>query len=109
MVQAAQQRFAGAKTQFFLMRGVFVRSWRLRGMQSLLMDMHDRPEFVHQLAELVTSYNLELCQLLAGQGVDVLIVEDDIAGNTGTLVSPQHFERFIAPYNQQVLDLCRGH
>jgi uroporphyrinogen decarboxylase len=109
MVQLSHQRFAGSKAQFFLMRGAFVRSWRLRGMQALLIDMHDRPDLVHQLAQMVTDYNLELCELLAGRGVDVLIMEDDIAGNDSTLVSPQHFQEFIAPYNQQVLDLAHAH
>jgi len=108
MVQMAQQRFAGEKAIFFLMRGTFVRSWRLRSMQPLLMDMHDNPAFVHQLAQMVTDYNLELCELLAGAGVDVLIVEDDIAGNDSTLVSPRHFQEFIAPYNQRVLDLAHA-
>lgn len=104
MVQMAGQRFRGEKAQFLLMRGAFVRSWRLRGMEQLLMDMVLRPAFVHQLAEMVTAYNLALCEQAVAAGVDVLIVEDDIAGNESTLISPQHFQEFVAPYNGRVLD-----
>jgi uroporphyrinogen decarboxylase len=104
MVQMADQRFGGTRAQVFLLRGVFVRSWRLRGMQELFLDMSLHPEFVHQLARLVTDYNLELCQVAVESGVDVLIIEDDIAGNEGPLISPQHFSEFVAPYNQEVLD-----
>ncbi len=104
MAQMARERFAGEKAQFFLMRGAFVRSWRLRGMQELFMDMIDRPDFVHRLAQMVTEYNLELCDLAAETGADVLIIEDDIASNESTLVSPRHFDEFIAPYNQKLLD-----
>jgi uroporphyrinogen decarboxylase len=109
MVQLARERFGQGKAICFLMRGTFVRSWRLRGMQALLMDMVDRPEFVHRLAEMVTDYNLELCHSLVEAGADVLIVEDDIAGNDRTLMSPRHFEEFIAPYNRRCLDYAHRH
>ena len=58
---------------------------------------------------MVTEYNLELCDAVAEAGTDVLIIEDDIASNESTLVSPQHFEQFITPYNQEVLDRAHGH
>jgi uroporphyrinogen decarboxylase len=109
MSEMASQRFEGAKAQFLLMRGVFVRSWRLRGMQELLVDMVDRPQWVHQLARMVTDYNLELCQQAITAGLDVLIIEDDIAGNDGPLISPGFFHEFVAPYNQEVLDLAHRH
>ncbi len=109
MVQMARARFGDTKAIFYLMRGVFVRSWRLRGMAELFMDMTVRPDFVHQLAHIVTGYNLELCDQVAEAGADVLIVEDDIAGKENTLVSPTHFKEFIAPYNQKLLDRAHAH
>lgn len=109
MVQMARQRFGGEKAICLMMRGAFVRSWRLRGMQALFMDMVDRPAFVHRLAEMVTRYNLELCEQMVQAGADVLIVEDDIAGNERTLMSPRHFREFIAPYNQRCLDFAHRH
>lgn len=104
MVQMAGGRFEGQKAQFFLLRGAFVRSWRLRGMQELFVDMVERPALVHQLAEMVTEFNLELCEQAVDAGANVIILEDDIAGNESTLISPRHFSQFVAPYNQRVLD-----
>lgn len=109
MVQVARERFRDEKAQFFLIRGVFVRSWRLRGMQELFVDMLVRPQFVHELAQMVTDYNVELCRVAVEAGVDVLIVEDDVAGNKGPLMSPQHFREFVMPYNRQVLDYAHRH
>jgi uroporphyrinogen decarboxylase len=109
MVEMARQRFQGSKAQFLLMRGVFVRSWRLRGMETLLVDMVDRPQWVHSLARMVTDYNLDLCRQAIAAGVDVLIVEDDVAGNDGPLISPGFFLEYVAPYNQEVLDLAHDH
>lgn len=104
MVQLAKKQFGGEKAVFFLMRGTFVRSWRVRGMQNLLLDMIERPEFVHLLAEMVTEYNMELCSITAETGTDVLIVEDDIASRESTLISPEYFNEFVAPYNRRIVD-----
>jgi uroporphyrinogen decarboxylase len=41
-------------------------------------------------------------------GTDVLIVEDDIAGNESTLISPRHFGEFVAPYNKRILEYAHG-
>jgi uroporphyrinogen decarboxylase len=109
MVQLARQRFGREKAICFMMRGTFVRSWRLRGMEALLMDMVDRPGFVHRLAEMVTGYNLELCEHLVQAGANVLVVEDDVAGNERTLMSPRHYREFIAPYNRRCLDFAHDH
>lgn len=104
MVNLANKRFGGEKAIFFLLRGVFVQSWRVRGMQNLLMDMIERPDFVHKLAVMVTDYNMELCGAAAEAGTDVLIVEDDIASSESTLISPVYFNEFVAPYNKHILD-----
>ncbi|MGD9101045.1 MAG: uroporphyrinogen decarboxylase family protein, partial [Anaerolineae bacterium] len=103
MLRLARERFKGRLAQFFLMRGVFVRCYRLRGMEDLLVDMIKRPDLVHHLARTVSDYNLALCELVAEAGADVLIIEDDMADKNGPLMSPRHFHEFIAPYNQPVL------
>jgi uroporphyrinogen decarboxylase len=108
-VRLAGARFAGQKALFFLVRGAFVRCWRLRGMEALLMDLILHPAFVHELAEVVTEYNLELCRQAIDAGADVLIVEDDVAGKENTLISPRHFQEFVAPYNQRVVDEAHAH
>jgi uroporphyrinogen decarboxylase len=53
---------------------------------------------------MVTDYSLEQLEMLGKAGLDVLIVEDDIADKNTTLVSPQHFTEFINPYNRELVD-----
>jgi uroporphyrinogen decarboxylase len=45
--------------------------------------------------------------MLAEAGLDVLVVEDDIANTHAPMISPEHFREFINPYNKQLVD--RGH
>jgi len=44
---------------------------------------------------------------LAGAGLDVLVVEDDIATTNAPLISPEHFNTFINPYNRKLVDRAR--
>ena len=104
LLDLARERFSGRKALFWLMRGAFVRSWRLMGMANLMIQMIENPEFVHRVAELVTGYNLEQLNMLAEAGLDVLVVEDDIASTYAPLISPEHFSQLILPYNRQIVD-----
>ncbi len=104
MHDLARDRFKGHKALFWMMRGAFVRSWRLAGMENLMIQMFDCPSFVHALARMVTNFNLEMLDLLTDAGVDVLIVEDDIADKQFPLIAPDQFRTFVEPYNRELVD-----
>jgi hypothetical protein len=104
LLDLARERFAGEKALFWLMRGAFVLGWRLAGMENLMLKMYDEPDFVHGLARTTTAFNLEMLDLLAEAGLDVLVVEDDIADTKSSLISPQQFREFVNPYNRQLVD-----
>ncbi|MBW2635698.1 MAG: hypothetical protein JRE14_16610 [Deltaproteobacteria bacterium] len=87
-----------------MMRGAFVRSWRLIGMTNYMMMLYDNPDFIHRVAEMVTQYSIGQLEMLIDAGLDVLIVEDDIADKNNTLISPDQFKTFIHPYNRKLVD-----
>jgi uroporphyrinogen decarboxylase len=103
LLDLARERFKGQVALFWLMRGTFVRSWRLAGMQNLMVKMIRSPEFVHRIASMVLEYNLLQLDMLAEAGLDVLVVEDDIATTGATLISPLHFQEFVNPYNRKIV------
>jgi uroporphyrinogen decarboxylase len=104
LLDLARERFRGERALFWLMRGAFVLGWRLAGMQNLMLQMYDAPEFVHNLARMTTEFNLAMLDLLVEAGLDVLVVEDDIADDNASLISPSHFREFVNPYNRQIVD-----
>ncbi len=104
LLDLARGRFAGEKALFWLMRGTFVLSWRLVGMSNLMMMMYDDPGSVHRIAEMTVRFNLQMLDLLAGAGLDVLVIEDDIAETRAPLISPAHFDEFVAPYNRRLVE-----
>ncbi len=109
LLDMARDRFAGKTALFWLMRGVFVRSWRLTGMQNYMIKLYQDPGFVHRVADMVTEYNLAQLDMLAEAGLDVLVVEDDIASTTSLLISPKHFREFVNPYNRKLVDRAHEH
>jgi len=81
-----------------LSRNDFAASWFLCGMDVLMMAYIDDPDFADRLAEMVSDYYTELLRLCVSAGVDVVFLTDDYAYKTGTLMSPQHFKRFVLPW-----------
>jgi uroporphyrinogen-III decarboxylase len=89
LLDLGRERFKGDVALFWLMRGTFVRSWRLAGMANLMCKMVEEPEFVHRIARMTLEFNLEMLDLLAEAGLDVLVVEDDIAQTRAPLIPLQ--------------------
>lgn len=104
LLDLARDRFDGKVALFWLMRGAFVRSWRLMGMENYMIQLIMDPEFVLRTAAMVTEYNLKQLDMLAEAGLDVLVVEDDIAGTHTPLISPEHFTRFVNHFNKMLVD-----
>ncbi len=108
LLDLARDRFKGEKALFWLMRGTFVRSWRLMGMENLMLQMFDDPDFVHRVARMTLRYNLAQLDLLVDAGLDVLVVEDDIADKNFPLIAPEQFNEFVNRYNRQIVDAAHA-
>ncbi|MBA3013267.1 MAG: hypothetical protein KKF12_15990 [Proteobacteria bacterium] len=104
LLDLARDRFKGEKALFWLMRGTFVRCWRLMGMENLMLKMFDDPQFVHQVARMTLDYNLAQLDLLVEAGLDVLVIEDDIADKNFPLIAPDQFLEFVNFYNRQIVE-----
>lgn len=109
LLDVARDRFKGNHAIFWMMRGTFVRSWRLIGMENYMINLHRDPAFIHRVAAVVNEYSLKKLDMLVEAGMDVLIVEDDIAATDNLLVSPKHFKEFINPYNRKLVDRAHQH
>jgi len=81
-----------------LSRNDFAASWYLCGMDVLMMAFVDNPEFVDRLAEMVSDYYIELFRLCINAGADIIYLTDDYAFKSGTLMSREHFKRYILPW-----------
>jgi uroporphyrinogen decarboxylase len=76
---------------------LFERAWTLRGMDNLLMDMVERPEWVETLLARITEHNLGQIRRAVALGVDAVYFTDDYGMQSGLMISRDHWRHFFKP------------
>jgi uroporphyrinogen decarboxylase len=107
-VRKTARRFKGRRAVMFVGRAVFAASWYLCGMQRLLESYLLEPEFARVLGKMVTGYNRELHRLAIAEGADLIVLGDDYAHKTGTIMSPDQFREFVLPGLTDVVENIRS-
>jgi uroporphyrinogen decarboxylase len=69
----------------------------LMGMENLLMAIVAEPELVQALVDMSVDVNLRLAREIVARGAQFVYTGDDIASNTGPLMSPRHFRKLFYP------------
>jgi uroporphyrinogen decarboxylase len=108
-VRKVARRFKGRRAVMFVGRAVFAASWYLCGMQRLLESYLLEPEFARALGRMVVEYNRELHRLVIAEGADLIVLGDDYAHKTGTIMSPAQFREFILPGLSEIVQNIKNH
>jgi len=83
-------------------------AYEMRGIDRLMMDFYERPEYVETLFEKIAERRRFQAKIYAESGCDVLRIGDDIATQTGLLVSPQMYRQWIEPHHAKVIEIARS-
>jgi len=100
LIDANKHRYLLVKFSYSL----FERAWSLRGMENLMMDMVQRPSFVHELLDLITDFNLKLIDHISQYDIDGIYFGDDWGYQRGMLMSPDMWRTFIKPLIKRMYD-----
>ncbi len=84
-------------TMYIIGFSLFERAWALRSMPELLIDFLINPDFVDELFRRVTDYNLAVIDLVAEYPIDCIFFGDDWGQQSGLIMGPGHWRRFIKP------------
>ena len=76
---------------------LYERAWTMRGMQNLLMDFVDNPDFVHELLNAIGDYNIAQVQGALRYDIDAVYFGDDWGQQRGLQMGPRTWRRFIFP------------
>lgn len=87
---------------------MFERAWTLRGMENLLADMILHPKFVDDLLDKILEYNLQVIDHLLQFDVDCVRFGDDWGQQTGLIMGPRLWRRFIKPRVQAMYERCKA-
>ncbi|NOX55384.1 MAG: hypothetical protein GXP27_13290 [Planctomycetes bacterium] len=72
----------------------------LRGINTVMLDFYDDPQFVRDLFEFVLEMELRFAKAQIDAGVDIIGIGDAAA----SLVGPDFYNEFIWPYEKRMID-----
>ena len=81
----------------------------LMGFTRLLYMFYDDPALVDEMMEFFTEYCLAFCKrILPKVAVDHVWLWEDMAYKTASMISPEHFRRFMLPRYRRLTDYMRS-
>lgn len=77
---------------------LYERAWTMRGMENLLMDMVERPEWVEHFLDLIVEHNLEqINRVVQLPQLDGVCFADDYGMQTGLILGLPRWRELIKP------------
>jgi uroporphyrinogen decarboxylase len=101
------QGFAVAGAPPHLGGELFEAAWRLRGFENFMIDLVYRIEMADYLLDQLTSMLIENALILARSGVDILLLDDDVAMPTGLMIGPATWRLHFKDRLAKVIDIAR--
>ena len=86
---------------------LFETAWRMRGFENFMIDLVFRTEMADYLLDQLTFMLIENALILARAGVDILLLDDDVAMPTGLMISPATWRRHFKKRLTRVIQSAR--
>ncbi len=107
-----EERISAAKDDGYTVLGqnsmtILEASCELRGMEQLMMDFYERPEYIEALFEKIAERRRFQARRLMEAGADVLRIGDDIATQESLIISPALYRERIKPFHASVIAEAR--
>jgi uroporphyrinogen decarboxylase len=86
---------------------LFETAWRLRGFENFMVDMLQRSELANYLLDQLTTMLIENALILARAGVDILLLDDDVAMPNKLMVGPATWREYFKPRLARAINIAR--
>jgi uroporphyrinogen decarboxylase len=87
---------------------LYERAWILRGMENLMMDFIDNPDFVKDLFNAIADFNIALIKEALNYDIDAVYFGDDWGQQHGLQMGPNTWREFIKPVLKRMYDTVAG-
>ena len=92
---------------FYLGFSLFERAWTMRGMENLLLDFVDQPEFVQALFTAIADYNIVQLREALTYDIDAVILGDDWGQQHGLIMGKPYWDAYIKPQLRRMYGVVR--
>ena len=86
---------------------LFETAWRLRGFENFMVDMIQRSELANYLLDQLTTMLIENALILGRAGVDILLLDDDVAMPNRLMVGPSTWREYFKPRMARAINIAR--
>jgi MtaA/CmuA family methyltransferase len=100
VIAGLKERIGGRKLVEGWIEGPCAEAADLRGINNLMLDFYDDPDFVAQVFEFVLEMELEFAAAQVAAGADLIGIGDAAA----SLVGPHVYEQYVWPYEQRMVE-----
>jgi uroporphyrinogen decarboxylase len=87
---------------------IYEVAWQIRGLEAMLGDMLERPDFADCLFDRIAALRLAQTRAYVAAGCDVLMYGDDVSCQTGMIMSPATWRRFFKPRMARLIAEARS-
>jgi len=117
-------RFAGLRERALLLKRetpyavvsgisgvVYEICWYMRGLENLFVDMLEQPEMLEAIIDRTLEFWMGWFRLFldeAGDVVDVIMIGDDLAGQSGPLFAPRIYRELIKPRQKRLVQYIKS-
>lgn len=84
-------------SEFSIGFSLYERAWTLRGMENLMMDFYDHPDFVRELFRAIADFNIAQIRKAVTYDIDSVHFGDDWGQQRGLQMGPAIWREFIFP------------
>jgi uroporphyrinogen decarboxylase len=88
---------------------LYERAWTMRGMENLMMDFYDHPDFVHELMNTIADYNVAQVEKALTYDIDCVHFGDDLGTQRGLQMGPRLWHEFIYPVLKRMYGVVHEH
>ncbi len=86
---------------------LFEMGLRLRGFERFMEDLVARKDLAHHLLDQLARMLIDNVAVLVDTGIDILLLDDDVAMPTGLIVSPAMWREFFKPRLRKAIQAAR--
>ncbi len=106
-IPARLQQYGDRYRVFNIGFSLYERAWTMRGIENLLMDFHDEPEFVHELLNAIADYNIAQVHEAIRYDIDAVYFGDDWGAQHGLLMGPDLWHEYVYPVLKRMYGAVR--
>lgn len=97
------KRFKGRRAIVWHQREAFMTTALLSGLQTFLLMLHDDPDLVRKMVDMVVEVHVTLARRAVRAGAEIVSLGDDYAWRTGPMMSVPMFREFFMPGMKRVV------